>query len=413
MCETADGTIYTWGFYVDANDDWLDRAVPVPYQLSGSQDSDGDGLPDWFELLIGTSPYMVDTDGDGVSDYIEFFLGTDPLNPNSAPQIHLGSWNFDNTNWLGQAGQIPVTATNIQTVPDWGGSALHIGTNVPALLAYHVVETNISITITNLVQSNYMANVTFPAGTIRLWFKPDWSSASAGGGGPGASAALITVGSHSGDLTSDFWGLEFSSNGNTLRFSSEGGGQQYIYCDAPISLSSNQWYQIVLAYNTNSSAIYTNGQPVATGSGVAEHPVQVLGLTMNVGSTADGSDQAFGIFDNLETFNYAMGSSGVNLGSLAHTTAKAGIIGMTRQLAMEGREHGIRANSISPGVIETNQTREQLKDPEWAGYMLGKTVLGRLGRPEEIASVALFLASGDSSYVTGVDIVVDGGMKVW
>ena len=102
-----------------------------------------------------------------------------------------------------------------------------------------------------------------------------------------------------------------------------------------------------------------------------------------------------------------------SLGSLAHTTAKAGIIGMTRQLAMEGREFGIRANSISPGVIETNQTREQLKDPEWASYMLGKTLLGRLGRPEEVARVALFLASDDSSYVTGVDIVVDGGMKVW
>src|SRR3984957_12538045 len=102
-----------------------------------------------------------------------------------------------------------------------------------------------------------------------------------------------------------------------------------------------------------------------------------------------------------------------NLGSLAHTTAKAGIIAMTRQLAMEGRDHGIRANSISPGVIETNQTRQQPKDPEWADYMLGKTLLGRLGRPEEVANVALFLASGESSYVTGVDIVVDGGMKVW
>jgi NAD(P)-dependent dehydrogenase (short-subunit alcohol dehydrogenase family) len=101
------------------------------------------------------------------------------------------------------------------------------------------------------------------------------------------------------------------------------------------------------------------------------------------------------------------------LPSLAHTTAKAGVIGMTRQLAVEGREHGIRANSISPGLIETNQTREQLKDPEWANAMLGKTLLGRLGRPEEVANVALFLASEESSYITGIDIVVDGGMKTW
>lgn len=101
------------------------------------------------------------------------------------------------------------------------------------------------------------------------------------------------------------------------------------------------------------------------------------------------------------------------LGGLAHATAKMGIVGMTKHLAMEGREHGMRANSISPGVIETTQTVEQLKDKDWADYMLGKTLVGRLGKPVEVASVALFLASDESAFVTGVDIKVDGGMAVW
>lgn len=101
------------------------------------------------------------------------------------------------------------------------------------------------------------------------------------------------------------------------------------------------------------------------------------------------------------------------LGGLAHATAKMGIVGMTKQLAMEGREHGIRANSVSPGIIETAQSRDQLNDKEWADYMLGKTVLGRLGKPTEVANVALFLASDESSFVTGVDIKVDGGMAIW
>jgi NAD(P)-dependent dehydrogenase (short-subunit alcohol dehydrogenase family) len=118
-----------------------------------------------------------------------------------------------------------------------------------------------------------------------------------------------------------------------------------------------------------------------------------------------------GVIVNMASLNASL--SFKLLPALAHTTNKAGIVAMTRQLAMEGREHGIRANSISPGLIETGATRAQLEDPEWADAMLGKTLLGRLGRPEEVANVALFLASNDSSYVTGVDIVVDGGMKVW
>jgi NAD(P)-dependent dehydrogenase (short-subunit alcohol dehydrogenase family) len=118
-----------------------------------------------------------------------------------------------------------------------------------------------------------------------------------------------------------------------------------------------------------------------------------------------------GVVVNMASLNASL--SFKILPSLAHTTSKAGIIGMTRQLAMEGREHGIRANSISPGLIESNATLEQLRDPEWARAMLDKTLVGRLGKPEEVANVALFLASEESSYVTGTDVVVDGGMKVW
>ena len=101
------------------------------------------------------------------------------------------------------------------------------------------------------------------------------------------------------------------------------------------------------------------------------------------------------------------------LPALAHMAAKGGVIAMSKQLAMEGGPHGIRCNTISPGLVLTAQTKAFIDNPEWFGPMRDKLMLGRVGLPEDIAPLALYLASDESSWVTGADYAIDGGTTAW
>jgi meso-butanediol dehydrogenase/(S,S)-butanediol dehydrogenase/diacetyl reductase len=85
------------------------------------------------------------------------------------------------------------------------------------------------------------------------------------------------------------------------------------------------------------------------------------------------------------------------------------VIAMTRQYAAEGAPHGIRANTISPGMIRSAQTEPLMKQPGWTERAVSRQLIKRIGEPEDVAKVALFLASDDSGYITGADIAVDGG----
>lgn len=97
-------------------------------------------------------------------------------------------------------------------------------------------------------------------------------------------------------------------------------------------------------------------------------------------------------------------------GLVAHSTTKAGVVAMTRQMALEGAPLGIRAVSISPGFILTPGTVKALENPAVMQSVVGKIPLGRPGQPAEVVELALFLASDAGAYITGSDHLVDGGM---
>ncbi len=94
-------------------------------------------------------------------------------------------------------------------------------------------------------------------------------------------------------------------------------------------------------------------------------------------------------------------------GHVAYAASKGGVVNLTRQLAVDYGRHGILVNAVAPGKIMTGVA--QHADPEVMAYSYARTPFGRLGRPEDVAGAAAYLASDDSLYVSGTNLLVDGG----
>lgn len=109
---------------------------------------------------------------------------------------------------------------------------------------------------------------------------------------------------------------------------------------------------------------------------------------------------------NISSISGIVGQDNVNAG---YNASKGAVRIFTKAAAVQYAKENIRVNSIHPGPIATPMTAEGRADPERVALTLDRTPLGRYGEPEEVANAVLFLASDEASYVTGSEIVVDGG----
>jgi 3-oxoacyl-[acyl-carrier protein] reductase len=144
-------------------------------------------------------------------------------------------------------------------------------------------------------------------------------------------------------------------------------------------MSEEEWFDVI---NTNLSAIYRLSKACLRGMMKAR-----WGRIINISSV--------------------VGSMG-NAGQSNYAATKAGVAGFARALAKEVGSRGITVNTVAPGFIDTDMTRELTEDQK--NLMLTQIALGRLGQPEEIAAVVGFLASDAASYITGDTLHVNGGM---
>jgi NAD(P)-dependent dehydrogenase (short-subunit alcohol dehydrogenase family) len=100
------------------------------------------------------------------------------------------------------------------------------------------------------------------------------------------------------------------------------------------------------------------------------------------------------------------------VGQAAHGAAKGGVAAFTRHLVVSGAGHGVRANTISPGPIKTPATAGLFDDPDGPARTVLETIPARrAGEPEDVARLAVFLASDDASFINGTDIAIDGGLS--
>jgi len=145
-------------------------------------------------------------------------------------------------------------------------------------------------------------NVGAQQGTIRFWFRPDWSSAQLGGEGPGHWARLVESGTISGNGAAVWWSLYVSPDGSTVYWSGQGAGGPVDILSAEVAWPAGEWRLLALTYTPTNTALFLDAELAATGGGLPALPTNAVPLTaLVIGSKLDGTQTAEGQFEEFGT----------------------------------------------------------------------------------------------------------------
>ena len=199
----------------------------------------------------------------------------------------------------------------------------------------------------------------------------------------------------------------------------DGGGEAtYVHADVSLESDAKSMVETAVATYGNLTILYNNAGVMLDDDGsvhATDASVWDRTLAINVKGVAHGCkygipamiESGGGSVINVASFVAWMGAA---TSQTAYTASKGAVLAMTREMAVEYARKGVRCNALCPGPIDTPLLAELLSDPDRRQRRFVHIPMGRLGQAEELAKAALFLASDDSSYMTGSSLIVDGGI---
>ncbi len=258
-----------------------------------SQDSDQDGILDYAEsAYYQTDPLAYDTDGDGVGDRDELLAGTSPKIMTDFPEQRIFYLDFDRGTFLTENNQLPLQHEQIDWIRSWHGAAGRFTSSLGSQLRYAYR------------QDNQALNIRLQAGSLRCWLKPQWDPLNP----PRGVGRLIELGTWDPQGALGWWALQFNHDRERFQFITQAAGGSVYQFDAPIDLSSEEWYQFTVTWNALESRFYLNGSQKGRGPGISNYPDEATANAsgLRIGSALHGNLSAEVILDDLEIFNHAL-----------------------------------------------------------------------------------------------------------